>query len=93
MGYNVKAINKTCMDCGKAKVTQKRLKREADDRAIERGIRLMINITSIKERSIVGNKFWLIMLDEGRNMIWSEFLKKKSNNSEKVYKHLMKMKG
>ena len=28
MGYKVKAVSKTCIDFGKAKVTQKRLKRE-----------------------------------------------------------------
>ena len=33
------------------------------------------------------------MLDEGTDMIWSEFLKKKSDNCEKVYKHIMKMRG
>ena len=50
MGYKVKAINKCCIDCGKAKITQKRLKREAENKATERGIRLMIDITSSKEK-------------------------------------------
>ena len=33
-----------------AKITQKRLKREAENKATERGIRLMIDITSSKEK-------------------------------------------
>ena len=46
MGYKVKTISKACMDCGKAKVMQKRLKREAENKAMERETKLTIDIAS-----------------------------------------------
>ena len=93
LGFKVKSSNKKCKHCGKAKSMQKNLKRSADDPAVEKGIRLMINITSSRELSLGGNKYWLAMMDEGTSMLWCEFLKKKSQNGERVMKHIMKMKG
>ena len=93
LGYKVRMKDKKCRFCGKAKSKQKNLKKKTNCTANERGIRLLIDITSSKTRSIGNNKYWLAIMDEGTDMIWCEFLKSKDENCDKVYNHLMKMKG
>ena len=92
-GFKVESSNVKCEHCGKAKSMQKNLKRMASNPSTERGVRLMIDITSSKEISLGSNKYWLAIMDEGTSMLWCEFLKRKSESADKVMKHIMKMKG
>lgn len=59
LGFKVKSNNVKCEHCGKAKSMQKNLKRIASNPSTEKGVRLMIDITSSKEVSLGGNKYWL----------------------------------
>jgi len=48
------------------------------------GERIYINISSIKERSFEGAKFWALVLDEHSYFCWSFFLKNKSDLKVKI---------
>jgi len=44
----------------------------------------MIEICSVKHKSSGGNKFWLMILDDATDFVWSMFLKSKSELSSKT---------
>ena len=57
------------------------------------GERICINISSIKVSSQEGKKFWAFIINEHSKMLWSFFLKHKSNLMLVMTPHLQEMKS
>ena len=74
-------------------MTQKNISKTSDDMTTEKGIRLSIDITSSKQKSLGDNKYWVALMDEGTEMLWCVFLTSKDERCDASYKHIMKMKG
>ena len=53
--------------------------------------RLYLDISSVNHRSLGGNKFWLLIVDDLTRMKWSFFLKAKSDLSSTVLHFLAKL--
>jgi hypothetical protein len=74
-----------CSDCLKAKARQKNLgASNADSKSTIPGERLGFDISSIKDESIGGSKFWLLIVDEATDYSWSFFLKAKSETPKRM---------
>ncbi len=52
---------------------------------MEKGKRFLLDISSVKGRSYGGSKFWILIVDEAKDMKWSFFVKKKNELAEKVF--------
>ncbi|CAJ1945008.1 unnamed protein product [Cylindrotheca closterium] len=84
--YNLKLQSKLekCENCALAKSRQANISKEPVDRSEVPGEELMIDISSVKKKSAGGNKFWLQVMDNASDFIFSMFLKKKSETSAKM---------
>jgi len=76
-----------CGDCLKAKARQKNIcnNNNQGTRSGIAGERLGFDISSIKDVSLGGSKFWLLVVDEATDMCWSFFLKQKSETRDKIH--------
>ena len=84
MGWVLTGQNEKCEDCALGKTRQKNVPKEHKPRSDKKGERLFIDIAPMKHKSLGGSKFWLIVMDDSTNYVWSYFLKKKSQTSETV---------
>ena len=93
--YNLKLKNKLipCLDCAKVKSQQKNVKKESEVCSNIPGERLMIDISRIKKKSCGGKKFWLLVLDDCTDMVWSFFLKRKDDQVEVLIAHIKELKA
>jgi hypothetical protein len=86
--YGVKLVGKfnPCSACAEAKARQKNIpKVVSDDRKCDIvGERLHMDISSIKEKSFGGAKYWLLVLDEATGYAFSFFLKRKSDTGDTI---------
>jgi len=82
-----------CENCAMGKAKQKNLPKVSEGGSNIAGERLYIDISSIKEKSLGGSKFWLLVVDEATHMKWSFFLKNKSQTSEKLMPFLKELKA
>ena len=68
----------TCEECALAKARQKNVGGgSAEKRSKIPGERLFFDISSVKDESIGGSKFWLLVVDDCSDMTWSYFLETK----------------
>jgi len=58
-----------------------------------KGEHLCIDISYVSESSYAGSKFWLLIMDDCTGMLWSKFLKNKSDTAEKVIKLIKEFKS
>jgi hypothetical protein len=72
----------TCEYCAQAKVKKSKFWKEARNKSTKISQRICFDISSVKERSQGGNKFWLLILDEFSNYSWSFFTQQKSDLSK-----------
>jgi hypothetical protein len=56
------------------------------------GKQIYLEISSIKDRSYGGSKFWVLIVDDYTDYCWSIFLKKKSELKEKMFTLLTDLK-
>jgi hypothetical protein len=56
--------------------------------ATVKGERLMIDISWIKTESIAKNRYWLLIMDEYTNFLWSYFIKTKDEQLPIIIKHI-----
>ena len=77
-GWKLTGKMDTCENCSLAKAKQKNLKKEKKEKSKTPGERLYMDISSIKEKSYGGSKFWLLVVDDCTDVCWSAFLKTKS---------------
>jgi Reverse transcriptase (RNA-dependent DNA polymerase) len=75
---------KTCEECAVAKARQKNVNKSWSGSSNVPGERLYIDISSIKERSFGGAKFWALIVDDCTDYCWSVVLKNKSDLKVKV---------
>jgi hypothetical protein len=55
------------------------------------GERIFIDISHLSYTSLAGNKYWLMVLDDANDMIWSYFIKSKSDAPPIVLHFLREM--
>jgi hypothetical protein len=68
-----------CDDYVIAKTNQKRINKGWSGSSNIPGERIYIDISLIKERSLDGDKFWVLLVDDFSDYCWSFFL---TNNSD-----------
>ena len=76
-GWKLQGTMTECAECAIAKSRQQNLNKEKEPKAQTKGERLFIDTSSIKNKSIGGNKFWLLAVDDATDYCWSIFLKSK----------------
>ena len=86
-GLKIQGAMHPCGDCLKAKARQKNIpiNNNQESRSGVAGERLGFDISSIKDLSLGGSKFWLLVVDEYSDMCWSFFLKAKSETHVKIH--------
>jgi len=67
----------SCEDCALAKARQKNIPKLNPNRSSIPGERLYLDISGIKAKSMGGNKYWVLIVDDATGMKWSFFLKLK----------------
>jgi hypothetical protein len=93
MDVNVTGKLETCENCAMGKAKQKNVPKVNENVSTVPGERLYIDISSIKERSIGGSKFWLLAVDEATHMKWSFFLKSKDQTTATMIPFLKELKA
>ena len=84
-GVELEGDFNTCEECALAKARQKNLGHvDFLKRSKNPGERLFIDISSIKEPSVGGAKFWLLGVDDATDFCWSSFLNRKSETKDKI---------
>ena len=83
LGWRVEESNLTCIDCNIGKAKQKNIKKDSENKATEILERLSMDISSVQTQSKKGRKrFWLLVVDQFSNCLWSFFLFLKSDEAE-----------
>jgi hypothetical protein len=73
-----------CEQCAIAKARQKNVNKNWLGSSNLPGERLYVGISSVKERSIGGAKFWALIVDDYTDYCWSFVLKNKLDLNEKI---------
>ena len=92
-GFKLTRKLKTCVDCLLGKSQQKNVSKERVPRAITTGARIFIDITSIQHQSVGGAKFWLLAMDDKTDLLWSWFVKQKSDQVDVLVPFLKDMRA
>ncbi len=88
--YNWKVVgigtspSEICDHCATAKSRQKNLRKWTEKKSEIAGERLFIDISSVKGESYSGSKYWLLVLDDCTDHIWSYFLTAKSHTRKEM---------
>ena len=82
-GWTLTGNQNNCENCILAKIRQRNVKKTAPP-TTTKGERLFMDISSIKQQSYGGSKFWCLIVDQHTGMKWSISLKKKSDLTDKV---------
>ena len=64
-----------CENCVLAKIRQRNLQKTSPPTTVK-GERLYMDISSVKQRSYGGSKFWCLIVDQHTGMKWSIFFEK-----------------
>ena len=91
--WKVKGKMTTCADCLLAKSRQKDVSKKPTTRSGEPGTRLMLDTTGVRARSIGGRKFWLVVMDDKSDFLWSYFMLRKSDQVDIVIQLLKALKA
>ena len=81
-----------CEDCALGKSKQKNLSKINTSPAGSAGERLYLDISPIQAVGLGGSRFWCLLIDEFTKMKWSFFLKRKSDQVEKIIPLLKELK-
>jgi hypothetical protein len=76
--FRLSGTFETCEVCAIAKARQKNLNKDWKGGSEVPGERLYFDISSIKDTSYGGSKFWALIVDNYTDYCWSIFLKNKS---------------
>jgi Reverse transcriptase (RNA-dependent DNA polymerase)/gag-polypeptide of LTR copia-type len=83
-----------CYECSIAKAKVKKTNKiTTKPTSTVPGERISIDISSVNQKSYGGSKFWLLILDDATDMIWSFFLKQKSELPNKVIDFIKELKS
>ena len=75
---------KVCEDCAVAKARQKNLNKDWKGGSQSPGERLYLDISSVRDASYGGSKFWVLIVDDYTDYCWSIFLKTKDELKSKM---------
>jgi hypothetical protein len=78
----------TCEECDIAKARQKNINKDWKGGSQVPGERLYLDISSVRDASYGGSKFWALIVDNYIDFCWSIFLKNKSDLKEKMFSML-----
>ena len=94
-GLKIQGAMHPCGDCLKAKARQKNIpiNNNQESRSGIAGERLGFDISSIRDVSIGGSKYWLLVIDEATDMCWSFFLKSKGETYMKIHGLIVELKA
>ena len=73
------------------KTKQKKVAKYTQSKSLRPGERLFIDISSMKARSLVGSKFWALIVDDYSDFMWGGFFNKKSDLSNNMMLILKKL--
>lgn len=91
LGMTLQGPFSPCHNCAVSNITQANTQKSSAAKATERGQRLCMDISSVKESSSGGARFWLLMVDKATCFQWSYFLTAKKQVKDRVLeliKHL-----
>ena len=90
-GIKLTGTLKPCVSCKTANARQKDVSKATGTVASAPGERLFIDISSIKQKSFGGSKYWLLVVDDKTNKSWSFFLKTKDETAEVLIPFLVQL--
>jgi hypothetical protein len=79
-GYVLSGSLKPCIHCALAKIKKTPINKDPSDRAKHIGDRMFIDISKLNTASTIGSTYWLLIVDDHSDYVWSYFLKKKSDS-------------
>jgi hypothetical protein len=83
-GFKSSGSFDTCEQCVIAKARQKSINKQWLGSSNMPGERLYVDISSIKERSFSGAKFWALIVDDYSDYCWSFVMKNKSDLKTRI---------
>ena len=83
-GVQVMGVVMKCLSCLLEKIQQKNIPKKNENQATNLGGRMYLNISSIKDESIGGRKYWTMLVDEATKYKHSFFMKKKLDQIEMI---------
>ena len=79
MDLEVFGKNEKCVNCSLEKISQKKINQENTKKTTLPGERIYIfYLSSVQSSSLVGNKYWILDIDESTRFKWCRFIKDKS---------------
>ena len=91
MKFKIQGKMENCENCAIGKMRQKNIPKGPKEKSTKPGYRMYIDITSSKYTSAGGSKYWCLAVDEATHMIFSMFLKQKSDMKEKLVTFLKEL--
>jgi hypothetical protein len=88
MGIELTGEFKRCENCALSNIRKRKVTKESENKATNKGERLFLDISSVKYISGGGRRFWLLIVDEATSMKWSFFLRSKSELAKITMQHL-----
>ena len=80
-GMKIQGTLLPCEDCALSKARQSNLNKTTDVRSKVKGERLCIDISYTGKTSLGGSIYWLLIMDDCTDYLWSYFLKEKSDTT------------
>ena len=80
-GMKIQGTLLPCEDCALSKARQSNLNKTTDVRSKVKGERLCIDISYTGKTSLGGSVYWILIMDDCTDYLWSYFLKEKSETS------------
>jgi hypothetical protein len=69
----------------------KKIPKETTHTAAIKGEILIIDLSCIKTESVAANRYWLLIMDEYTNFLWSYFLKTKDEQVSVINKRIKRL--
>ena len=82
-----------CIGCTEAKAKATAVAKKTTTKATRPGERLFTDISGPYAKSIIGNKYWIMVVDDYPRMKWSFFRKKKSDIGQALDGFLTQLRG
>jgi hypothetical protein len=83
-GIQLKGELAKCVECALAKIHMTPINKETIERSKIPGERIFVDISHFPKPSMANNNYWLLILDDATDMIFSIFLKNKSDSPQHI---------
>ena len=84
LGITLQGPFPSCESCAVSKMKQKNVQKFTENKALEKGERLFLDISHVKGKSSGGSKYWLLIIDEATQFQWSYFLSSKKQTKVRL---------